>query len=229
MKIITPFNKNAYEKSAWKASKVIIGIDEVGRGCLAGPVVTAATIIPIGKKMPLLKDSKKLSEQERVRAYTWINNHTLWATSIVNNRYIDQKNIYQSTLVSMKKAVLHLLSKHQLPIESIDAILVDAMPLSLADTIFSSIPIYYFPFGEDRSISIAAASIMAKVTRDNLMAKYAALFPHYILEQHKGYSTKKHQDAIIQHGHSIIHRQQFLKKLYTQITNNDYEKQQKFC
>ena len=148
------FEKNYYENSAWKNKRVICGIDEVGRSCLAGPLVTAAVILPCRKDFHLLKDSKKLSLQERNTAYNWIQKNCWYATALVDHRTIDQKNIYQATLAAMKRAVLHCLIKSpQRP----SAFVVDAMPLSLANTNYKDTPIHFFNKGEDFSTSIAAA------------------------------------------------------------------------
>jgi ribonuclease HII len=204
------FNKNLFEKTAWEAQKSIIGVDEVGRGCLAGPLVTAAAILPIGRAHPLLKDSKAMTPQERDRAFIWIDKHCIYSVSILHNRAIDTLNIWHATLWAMKRAVLQLLASHN---RHIGAILVDAMPLSLADTHVKDVPVHHFPFGESKSSSIAAASIVAKVTRDRLMGRMGQYFPAYALEQHKGYGTPEHRYAIMQHGHSIIHRESFLSNI----------------
>lgn len=210
--------KNFFEKPLWEQGKLVVGIDEVGRGCLAGPLVTAAAILPIGKLSPLLKDSKILSPAERLKAYTWITKHCYYQTAIIHQRLIDSRNIYQATLLAMKRALVQLLSNTgAIP----GAVLVDAMPLKLNDTGFQSLPVYYFPKGEQKSSSIAAASIVAKVTRDAMMEQYATLFPGYELEKHKGYATKEHQAAITQYGHSIIHRQSFLGSFLTTIDSDE--------
>lgn len=203
------FSKNSFEKEAWAQNLAIIGVDEVGRGCLAGPVVTAAVILP-GKISRLLKDSKIMTPQERLEAYAWIVKNCRYSVGIVNHRVIDQLNIWHATLWAMKRAVLQLISQHQV---SLGGIVVDAMPLSLADTRHHAVPIHHFPFGESKSSSIAAASIVAKVTRDRLMERMDKFFPAYHLAQHKGYSTREHKCAILQHGHSIIHRMSFLSHI----------------
>ena len=157
------FNKNHYENAAWDVQSVVCGIDEVGRGCLAGPLVAAAVILPIGKNSRLIKDSKLMEAPDREKAAKWIRKHCIYAIGIVHNRLIDQHNIYQADLIAMKKALVNLLAIcPQVP----STILVDAMPLQLSDTNFKDIPVHYFPFGESKSSSIAAASIIAKVTRD---------------------------------------------------------------
>lgn len=213
--------KNQYEKASWSQGFVVCGIDEVGRGCLAGPVVTAAVVLPVNKTNPLLKDSKVMTPQERQKAYSWIVTHCWYSVGIVHNRQIDQHNIWQSTLIAMKKALLALIST--CPYKP-SAILVDAMPLQLLDTEFKDIPVHHFPFGERKSSSIAAASIVAKVVRDQLMAVLDMAVPGYGLSIHKGYATQVHRDAITQFRHSILHRTTFLRS-----KEDDRDKQQTIC
>ena len=118
------FNKNHFEKAAWDQSNRVVGIDEVGRGCLAGPLVTAVVILPIGNVNRMLKDSKLMEHEERVKAYAWITKHCWYGVGIVHNRIIDQHNIYRATLIAMKRALVNLLAtSDQYPA----AILVDAM------------------------------------------------------------------------------------------------------
>ena len=219
-------SKDEFENSLWNDQKTVVGIDEVGRGCLAGPLVVGAAILPIGITSPLLKDSKVLDHNEREAAYVWIQEHALFQAAILHNRFIDQHDIYQSTLMGMKKALVNLLSiAPQRP----GAILVDAMPLTLAETGITDIPIYFFNKGESLSSSIAAASIVAKVTRDRLMGHYATLFPGYTLEQHKGYATKDHQDALIIQRQTIIHRTTFLRTLLAPKESHESTHQQSIC
>lgn len=202
--------KNLFEKTAWLEGRLVCGIDEVGRGCLAGPLVTAAVIIPANKHMPLLKDSKILTLEERLKAARWITKHCWYGIGIVHNRLVDERNIWQATLTAMKRSLVQLMaiSPHEPK-----AILVDAMPLSLLDTSYKDIPVYYFPKGETLSTSIAAASIIAKVTRDEIMQRMELTFPGYAFDQHKGYGTKAHRQALQEFDHSIIHRQSYLQDL----------------
>jgi ribonuclease HII len=202
-------SKNIFEKAAWLQGGLVCGIDEVGRGCLAGPLVTAAVIIPANKHMPLLKDSKILSPEEREKAARWITKHCWYGIGIVHNRLIDERNIWQATLVAMKRALVQLLATSpHMP----QTILVDAMPLNLLDTVYRDIPVYYFPKGETFSTSIAAASIIAKVKRDAIMNSLDPVFPAYSFAQHKGYGTKLHRDALQEQSYSIIHRLSYLEK-----------------
>ena len=205
------FNKNYFEEQAWQANEVICGLDEVGRGCLAGPVVTAAVILPPGKTSRLLKDSKLMTPEERLAAFKWIDKHCWYSIGIVHHRTIDERNVWYATLIAMKKALVHLLATApQIP----SKIITDAMPLNLFDTNYKEIPVHYFPFGERRSSTIAAASIVAKVKRDAMMRRMDTIFPGYLLASHKGYSTPPHK-KIIREGksHLIIHRDTYLARL----------------
>jgi len=196
--------KNFYELQAWEAGTLIIGVDEVGRGCLAGPVVAAATMIHKGKKSPLIKDSKILTLEERIKAFQWVIKNSTYGIGIVHNRLVDQKNIYQATKIAMKRAISQLLANTPI-IPS--AIVIDAVKLSLDN--FQG-PIHSFPFGESKSISIAAASIIAKVTRDRLMQEFEHDFPQYQLAQHKGYATVSHRNHLKMHKICLIHRVSFV-------------------
>lgn len=219
------FNKNHFEHLAWAQQGTVVGIDEVGRGCLAGPLVTAAVILPPGNISRLLKDSKVMTEAERLHASLWIAKNCWYAYGIVHHRIIDKHNIWQATLIAMKKALVNLMA---ICPQKPSSILVDAMPLNLIDTNFKDIPVHHFPFGESKSSSIAAASIMAKVKRDAMMGTLDPLFPGYLLAQHKGYSTQKHMDAIKTSQHSIIHRMSFLHNILIQ-EEQPHEKQQSIC
>ena len=176
----------------------------------------------------MLKDSKVMTEPERLKAAQWILKNSWNSYGIVHHRIIDEHNIWQATLMAMKMAVINLLaiSPHK-P----QAILVDAMPLTLLDTNFATIPVHHFNKGESLSSSIAAASILAKVKRDAMMATLDPLLPGYSLGQHKGYSTATHQKAVLDLDRSIIHRQTFLKKLIKPQCMHDepHEKQQTIC
>ncbi len=209
------FRKNFFENTAWEDKSVVCGIDEVGRGCLAGPLVTAAVILPIGTSYRRLKDSKIMTAQEREIASKWIKQRCWYGIGIVHNRLIDRVNIHQATIIAMKKALVHVLATcPQFP----SAILIDAIQLDLFDTGHHHIPVHAFPGGERKSSSIAAASILAKVTRDELMRKFEIVFPGYDLAQHKGYATKTHKIAVMEQKHSIIHRMSFLGKTLTADT-----------
>jgi len=228
-KVMRPVKKNSFERSAWSFKRVVCGIDEVGRGCLAGPLVTAAVILSPNKSCSLLKDSKVLTEQQRLEGFTWIRRYCWYAVGIVDHHSIDKHNIWCATLISMKKALMHVLA--QCPFKPA-SILVDAMPLQLLDTGYNSIPVYYFTKGERKSSSIAAASIVAKVTRDEMMRKFDGIFPGFYLGNHKGYSTKKHKNILKERPRLIIHRCSFLNHidmLSKSAQEDEYNEQQTIC
>ena len=199
--------KNQYENRYWEQQQLVCGIDEVGRGACFGPVVVSAAILPINERSTLLKDSKTLTPTSLNLADQYLRQRASFAFGLASAAEIDRFNIYQATLLAMRRAVCQLFSIcQQLPA----ALLVDAMPLALTQTAYQALPVYHFPKGEDYSISIAAASILAKVYRDRLLAIYAQSFPNYGLAAHKGYVTKQHQAALAQHGASFLHRQSYL-------------------
>jgi ribonuclease HII len=197
------FARQMYEKEAWAQNELICGIDEVGRSCLAGPVVAAAAILKPHVKHKYLKDSKLLTPEERLIAYKWLMKNCDWAVGITHHRIIDSINIYQATLCAMKRALMQLFAQSD---KRPSFILVDAMPVSLDH---SDIPVIHFPFGERQSTSIAAASIIAKVTRDALMARLDTILPGYVFETNKGYGTAVHKKALKEQGTSVIHRESF--------------------
>lgn len=203
-KVINFFEKDFYEAQAWKKNELVAGVDEVGRGCTAGPLVATALILKPSSAHPLLRDSKKLSTQELLQAYQWIMHNSWHATGICNHRVIDNLNIYQATQRTMKRAIAQLYAITQL---RLSAILVDALPLQ---TETFNAQVYFFNQGESKSSSIAAASIVAKVTRDIIMNNFDTTFPLYKLKNHKGYHTKLHQKALDHHGTTIIHRKSFI-------------------
>lgn len=199
-----------HELAAWAQNRLVVGLDEVGRGCLAGPLVTAAVMLPLGKTHRQLKDSKIMEPEERAIAYRWIVKNCHFGVGIVHHRIIDEHNIWGANLIAMQKALVNLMAIA--PARPV-AILSDAVPLKLLDTAFHDIPMHSFPKGEKYSSSIAAASIVAKVTRDAMMERLEFAFPGYKLGQHKGYCTAIHQTAVRDLGPSIIHRMSFLGNL----------------
>jgi ribonuclease HII len=209
----TRFNKNTFEHEAWKDNNLICGIDEVGRGCLAGPVVVSALVLFPNKLSRHLRDSKIMTADEREKAYHWIIKNSWHSIGLVHHRAVDAHNIYHATLIAMKRAYMQLIT--QLP-QPPKTIVVDAMPLKLDHSVHQNTDVYYFPFGESKSSSIAAASIVAKVTRDRLMAQhFDMLIPGYEWWSNKGYSTPPHKRHVRALGHSIIHRMNFLSRIWT--------------
>lgn len=202
--------KNYFEKMAWEKDLYVCGIDEVGRGCLAGSVVVAAVILPI-KTTRVFKDSKILTEDEREDAYKWITRKAFFTTTILSHRVIDRVNIYNSTLCAMKRAFIQINEIVPFAREQIRYLLVDAMPIKIEKSnMHENLELHHFPFGESVSTSIAAASIVAKVTRDRLMGKIDLVMPGFQFAQHKGYGTREHLKTIKDRGVSLIHRQSFL-------------------
>ncbi|WP_100403068.1 ribonuclease HII [Bacillus sp. FJAT-42315] len=174
----------------------IAGIDEVGRGPLAGPVVAAAVILPLNFYLPGLNDSKKLSEAKREQFYDVIIEQADVGVGIISSEDIDQLNIYEATKQAMKAAASAL----KTPPEHL---LIDAMKLDVPIGQTSIIK------GDAHSVSIAAASVVAKVTRDRLMKEYALIYPHYGFEKNMGYGTKEHLEGLKAFGPSQIHRKSF--------------------
>jgi len=183
---------------AGKGFKAVAGIDEAGRGPLAGPVVAAAVILPVGVDLPGVTDSKKLTPLKRERLFEDINQRALSVgVGIADAGEVDQINILQATLLAMKRAVEDL---SFLP----DYLLIDGI-----NTINMDTPQKAVTKGDSLSISIASASIIAKVTRDRMMEEYHGKHPEYDFASHKGYGSKKHMEAIATHGPSPIHRKTF--------------------
>lgn len=209
--------KNFFEDNAWQQELLVCGIDEVGRGCLAGPVTVAAVILQPNATHRLLKDSKVLTAVQRETAYDWIIQHSTYAVATVSPQDIDTINIYQATLRAMQRSVMHLFDALPCSLKVIKYIVVDAMPLVINPAyMHDAMEVCSFEKGESLSTSIAAASIVAKVTRDRLLQHMDKQFPLYALAGHKGYATKEHAEAIGLHGATIVHRTSFLKTLSKQ-------------
>ncbi len=178
---------------------LIAGVDEVGRGPLAGPVCAAAVILPVGMEIEGVNDSKKLTEKKRELLYDVIAEKAIaWSVSFVEPEIIDEINIRQATHLAMEKAVSELVTKP-------DFLLVDGN-----DKIPFPIPSAYVVKGDAKSHTIAAASIMAKVTRDRYMVEMGKKYPEYCFEKHKGYGTAVHMEAIRKHGLTPLHRRSFI-------------------
>ena len=177
-----------------KGLTLIAGVDEVGRGPLIGPVVTAAVILPINYHLEGLTDSKKLSEKKREYFYEIIKKDALAiGIGIVDEKKIDEINIYEATKLAMKQAINNLKIKPE-------HILIDAMPLDI------DIPTTSIIKGDLLSITISAASVIAKVTRDHMLYVIDKEYPMYDLKNNKGYGTKKHLEAIKKYGITKYHR-----------------------
>lgn len=188
-----------YEREALHMGcSLIAGVDEVGRGCIAGPVVSAAVILPPGLMLPGVDDSKKLSARKRRELAVAIKQHALtWSLSAIFPPYLDKINILNATRETMITAVSEL---HPQP----DFVLIDALQLPDIDIKQRSII-----KGDSLSLSIASASILAKVERDLLMENMELLYPGYGFHRHKGYATREHVEALFHQGVCSIHRQSF--------------------
>jgi ribonuclease HII len=189
---------NKYEKVARMGGATsIAGVDEVGRGALFGPVVAAAVILPVETRIRGLRDSKQLLPEDRERLAVVVRSKAIaFAVSEIDAETIDRVNIYQATRMAMKEAVL------KLSIEP-DHLLIDAMKLDLACAQTSIL------YGDSLSISVAAASVIAKVYRDRLVCELHDHYPQYGLASHKGYGTPEHLAALREHGPSPLHRKTF--------------------
>jgi ribonuclease HII len=189
---------HSYERAARSSgANLIAGVDEVGRGALFGPVVAAAVILPEGCRIRGLRDSKQLTREERERMAAVVERKAICITiEEVDSATIDRVNIYQATRIAMTAAVLRLAPAP-------DHLLIDAMRL---DVSFAQTSIIY---GDSLSVSIAAASVVAKVYRDARLRELDSLYPQYGLASHKGYGTPEHRAALLRYGPCELHRRSF--------------------
>ena len=196
----------AYEYAAFSDGyKLVCGIDEAGRGPLAGPVCAAAVILPPDCRIEGLNDSKKLSEKKREKLFDEITENALaWSVSLVDERVIDEINILQATFLAMRRAM------DQLRVRP-DIALIDGN----RETDFG-LPVQTIVKGDSLSANIAAASILAKVTRDRFMLEMDEEYPQYGFATHKGYGTRAHYAALREFGPCPIHRRTFLKNLHAE-------------
>ena len=191
-----------YENKALERYKIICGVDEAGRGPLAGPVYAAAVILPKGHIVEGVNDSKKLSEKKREMLFEKIISECVcYSVGTASEQEIDEINILQATFLAMKRAVNGLSVKP-------DIALIDGNKKPGLDIVEWDII-----KGDSKSANIAAASIIAKVSRDRYMLEMAEKYPQYQFERHKGYGTKLHYEMIKKYGISPIHRKTFLKKI----------------
>jgi ribonuclease HII len=220
------FPRNHFEQKSREKGFLVCGIDEVGRGPLAGPLVAAAVILKPRLRYPSnLTDSKLLTSHQREVMFTWLQENSWYAIAMVSPRKIDEISIGMANTIALQRAVSLLALRHNMIPH---CVLVDALQLEIpwlkpsytsefdasSDDNHIEHPwhkIISFYQGETKSCSIAAASIIAKVTRDRLMKELAVNYPHYLFEEHKGYATTSHYHQISTHGSSIMHRNYFLK------------------
>lgn len=193
-----------FEKEAFaKGYKSVCGVDEAGRGPLAGPVCAAAVILPEGVIIDGVNDSKKLSEKKRESLFDVIREQALsYSIAYATVDEIEEINILNATMLAMRRAIDGLEIKA-------DYAMIDGNKIPPID-----IDAECIVKGDAKSMSIACASILAKVSRDRLLYKYAEEYPMYGFDKHKGYGTKVHREAILKYGPCPYHRKSFLKKLY---------------
>ncbi len=191
-------NLYIYEKELIdKGIKLIGGIDEVGRGPLVGPVVAAGVILPLNYKLEGLTDSKKLSEKKREKFFEILQKDAISiGVGIIDEKKIDEVNIYEATKLAMAEAFNNMKIKPE-------HVLIDAMPLEL------SVPTTSIIKGDAKSLTIAAASVIAKVTRDHMMDELHEKYPYYNFKKNKGYPTKEHVEAINKYGIIKEHRKSY--------------------
>ena len=212
LKALKEIEENLYEQGC----RTICGIDEAGRGPLAGPVVVAAVILPRNSMLEGVNDSKKVSEKKREVLYEQIIQEAIsYGVGIIDQKEIDRINILNATKKGLTSAIQELSIKP-------DRIIVDA--LEHIDT--CQIPYISIIKGDAKCYSIAAASIIAKVTRDRLMRQWDEIYPQYGFAKHKGYGTKSHIEAIKEYGLTPIHRLSFVKNIINE-RGNIYQQERK--
>ena len=194
------FELTRHEDAFWKARRTVAGMDEVGRGPLAGPVVAACVVLPKDPLIEGVNDSKKLTEKKRERLYERIASLGRFGVGVVDWSVIDEVNILQATKLAFKAAYENLAAK-------VEALIVDAV--KGLDVPAEQLPLIH---GDAVSYLVAAASIVAKVTRDRMMVEYDRLYPQYGFARNKGYGTAEHIEAIRQYGPCPIHRMSFIRK-----------------
>lgn len=188
--------ENSWEKEAWNKEECVVGIDEAGRGPIAGPLVVAGVVFPPFYENNEIYDSKKLSEKKREQLYQVIMEEALeFQIKVVSEKEVDEYNIYRATQLAMH-TIAESLSAH--------IVVTDAMPLPDCSKM-----VYPVVKGDQKSISVAAASILAKVTRDHIMVELDKLYPEYGFAKHKGYPTKAHLEALEKYGVLDCHRKSY--------------------
>nr|WP_314114439.1 ribonuclease HII [uncultured Leptotrichia sp.] len=197
--------KNELMEFDEKYNRIVVGVDEAGRGPLAGPVVAGAVIvIQDFAELQEINDSKKLTEKKRERLFEVIEKNCIVGVGIASEKEIDEMNILNATFLAMRRAINEVAEK-----SAFDIVLVDGNHLireyeGKQDCIVK---------GDSKSLAIATASIMAKVTRDRILCEISKEFPEYEFEKHKGYGTKKHREILLEKGACKYHRKTFLKKI----------------
>ncbi len=197
--------KNELMEFDARYNKIVVGVDEAGRGPLAGPVVAGAVIvIQDFPELQEINDSKKLTEKKRGRLFEAIEKNCIVGIGIASEKEIDEMNILNATFLAMRRAISQVAEK-----SAFDIVLVDGNHLIREYEDEQECIVK----GDSKSLSIATASIVAKVTRDKILCEIAKEFPEYEFEKHKGYGTKKHREILLEKGACRYHRKTFLKKI----------------
>ena len=197
--------KNELMEFDARYNKIVVGVDEAGRGPLAGPVVAGAVIvIQDFPELQEINDSKKLTEKKRERLFEVIEKNCIVGIGIASEKEIDEMNILNATFLAMRRAISQVAEK-----SAFDIVLVDGNHLIREYKDEQECIVK----GDSKSLSIATASIVAKVTRDKILCEIAKEFPEYEFEKHKGYGTKKHREILLEKGACKYHRKTFLKKI----------------
>lgn len=193
------------ERFKRKGYNLVMGVDEAGRGCLAGPVVAAAVILKKARFKNRIDDSKKLSARQRENAFLEILDNSIFGIGIVDEKMVDSLNILNATRMAMKQAIEALIDKlkYRKVSKKIHILIDGNIKLDI------KLPFTNIIKGDAKSKSIASASILAKVTRDRIMSLYHKVYPQYGFMRHKGYATQMHREAIKKFGPSLIHRKTF--------------------
>lgn len=213
-----------HELKQWHNQQLLCGVDEAGRGCLAGPVIVATCVLHPFAHHPLIRDSKTLSAKQLQQAYDWIILNSWFAVGSATPYTIDTHNIYATTKLVMTRTIKHVYA--DLP-QTCSVIFTDAMPIDQKNLPLGT-TLHHPAKGESVSASIAAASIIAKVTRDSILNFIAPSFPAFHFDKHKGYGTAQHTQIIQTVQPSIIHRTTYLKNIQTHEQNTDTQ-QTLFC
>jgi len=210
-KIQQDFNRDFFEKNSWIKNNIICGIDEVGRGPLFGPIVIGCVILPSFTDTKDLIDSKLLSEKKIIQIAQWIKTNCIFETIAIDPWIIDSFGINKATELAIRRVLYNISNK---VIKKISLVLIDKVQIDIKR--ICNFEIISEPKGEHWSSSIAAASIIAKYTRDKMMASISNIFPKYKLEKNKGYGTKIHIANILEYNISLLHRKLFCRNFNEQ-------------
>ena len=219
-------NNARFEESLWFNGAYLCGIDEVGRGAFVGPVVTAAVVLYPFSYHQLLVDSKILPENKRAEVAFWIMKNSWYSFGMADHHEIDTLGIYGATQNAMLRAFYGVCMQPGASV--IKKVIVDAMPLVLPYNLPYQPTMEAYNYAETISISVAAASIIAKVKRDQMLSRWGSIYKDYNFESHKGYGTQAHQDAIALYGPTSVHRKTFIKKFLPGSADDDQYRDKKF-